>query len=311
MIPSYHEVLTSYHELVSRKAGQCGWLPAKRGGAVALYNFAYITASSHNMPFIQSFSINTDKQHPFPFNIPAIKFARQVTLNSRVTIFVGDNGSGKSTLLESIALYLNVPLIGGYIGSHPGFEAAALIKPYIEINWKWQTKKGFFFRAEDFSDFINSVEKERNKIFNDLRDLQGKVDDSIIAQMSDSMNYSLTEMRRKYGDDMQAYSHGEAYLTILQTRIEDKGVYLLDEPEAALSPLKQLSLMAFIMEVLKKDNTQFIIATHSPILMGFPDATLYEIQEEGMQAVKFKETDHYRITKTFLDNPEHYLRHLR
>lgn len=263
------------------------------------------------MPFIQSFSINTERQHPFPFNIPAVKFARDIALDSRITIFVGDNGSGKSTLLESLAFYLNVPLIGGFIGSRPGFEAAAVIKPFLDVAWKWQTKQGFFFRAEDFSDFINSVEREKNKIANDLRDLEGRVDDSVIARMSESMNYHLFEMRRQYGDNMQAYSHGEAYLTILQTRIKDKGVYLLDEPEAALSPLKQLSLMAFILEVLKDKNTQFIIATHSPILMGFPDATLYEIQEEGMQAVKFKETDHYRITKTFLDNPEHYLRHLR
>jgi predicted ATPase len=125
------------------------------------------------------------------------------------------------------------------------------------------------------------------------------------------MNYSLFEMRRQYGDNMQAFSHGEAYLNILQTRIADKGIYLLDEPEAALSPLKQLSLIAFILEVLKGNNAQFIIATHSPILMGIPDARLYEIQDDGMQEVKFKETDHYRVTKNFLDNPENYLRHLR
>jgi predicted ATPase len=108
---------------------------------------------------------------------------------------------------------------------------------------------------------------------------------------------------------MQAFSHGEAYLKILQTRIADKGIYLLDEPEAALSPLKQLSLIAFIIEVLKNKNSQFIIATHSPILMGIPNATLYEIQEDGMQQVGYKETDHYRITKRFLDDPNHYLRH--
>jgi predicted ATPase len=83
----------------------------------------------------------------------------------------------------------------------------------------------------------------------------------------------------------------------------------LDEPEAALSPLKQLSLIAFILEVLKNGNSQFIIATHSPILMGMPGATIYEIQDDTMQQVNYKETDHYRITKTFLDNPEHYLRH--
>ena len=269
--------------------------------------------SNRYMPFINSFSINTDKQNPFPFNIPAVRFAKQVRLDSRVTIFVGDNGSGKSTLLESIAFYLKMPLIGGHISSSASFEAARLINPYMELEWKKETNKGFFFRAEDFSDFINGVEKEKNKIAAELGELRGKVKDSIIEElsMSQSMNYTLREMRRIYGEDMQAFSHGEAYLKIIQTRIQDKGIYLLDEPEAALSPLKQLSLIAFILDTLKKDSSQFIIASHSPILMGIPGAILYEIQEDSMQQVKYKETDHYRITRTFLDNPEYYLRHLQ
>lgn len=96
------------------------------------------------MSFIKSFSISTDKKNPFPFNIPAVQFAKQVTVNSRITIFVGDNGTGKSTLLESLALYLNLPLISGFIKTHPGFEAARLIQPYFELEWKRQTVKGFF-----------------------------------------------------------------------------------------------------------------------------------------------------------------------
>jgi predicted ATPase len=264
------------------------------------------------MPFIKSFSINTEKKHPFPFSIPAVRFAKEIKLHSKVNIFVGDNGSGKSTLLEAIAYKLNLPLIGGFIkaNNRTGFEAAELLQPNLEIEWKRNTSKGFFFRAEDFSDFINSVENERNKIAGDLSELKGVVDDSIINRMSENMNFSLYEMRKNYGENMQAFSHGEAYLKILQTRIGDKGIFLLDEPEAALSPLKQLSLMSLILEIVKNNNTQFIIATHSPILMGIPDASLYEIQEDSMKIVDFKETDHYRITKTFLDNPEYYLRHL-
>ena len=265
------------------------------------------------MPFLTDFSIDTDKQHPFPFNIPAIRFARQVALDPGVTIFVGDNGCGKSTLLETIALHLKLPLIGGHIASTDGFEAARLLKPHLNLSWKRQTAKGFFFRAEDFSDFVNSVEREKQKIRHDLSELKGQVDDAIIEQLSQSqsMNYSLSRMRKDYGENMQAFSHGEAYLKILQTRIGNKGIFLLDEPEAALSPLKQLSLVAFILEVLKENNTQFLIATHSPILMGIPNALLYEIREEGMERVAFRETDHYRITKRFLDDPESYLRHLR
>ena len=264
------------------------------------------------MPFVKSFSVNTEKQQPFPFNIPAVKFAKEIILNSKVTIFVGDNGSGKSTLLEAIAYKINLPLIGGFIkaNNRAGFEAAGLLQPYLEIEWKRNTSKGFFFRAEDFSDFINSVENERNKIAGDLSELKGVVDESIINRMSENMNFSLYEMRKKYGENMQAFSHGEAYLKILQTRIGDKGIFLLDEPEAALSPLKQLSLIFLILEIIKSNNAQFIIATHSPVLMGIPGATLYEIQEDSMKIVDYKETDHYRITKTFLDHPDQYLRHL-
>ena len=184
------------------------------------------------MPFLRSFSINTSKTAPFPFNIPAVRAAKNVLLDA-VTIFVGDNGSGKSTLLEGLAMRLQLPLIGGHIRLTDGFEAAGLLQPYLQLEWKRETRKGFFFRAEDFSDFVNSVENERNKITSSLSDLEGVVDDSIIRQMSDSANYTLREMRKTYGDNMQAFSHGEAYLTILQTRIADKGIYLLDEPEAA------------------------------------------------------------------------------
>jgi predicted ATPase len=264
------------------------------------------------MPFINSFTINTEKQNPFPFNIPAVQFAKNIELNKGVTIFVGDNGSGKSTLLESIAYKLNFSLIGGSIKHHErsGFEASEMIEPFLEINWKRETYRGFFFRAEDFSDFVNSVENENKKIAIDLSELKGQVDDSIIDKMSESMNYNLREMRKTYGSNMQAYSHGEAFLKILQTRIGDKGIFLLDEPEAALSPLKQLSLISLILEIVKMKNAQFIIATHSPILMGIPNATLYEIQEDSMKQVEYRDTDHYRITKTFLDNPDYYLRHL-
>ena len=262
------------------------------------------------MSFIESFSINSQKKNPFPFNVLAVQLAKEIEVDNKVTIFVGDNGCGKSTLLESIALSVNLPLIGGYINEHAGFEAARILQPHLDIQWKRKTNKGFFFRAEDFSDFINSVENERRKIERDLFDLKGDVDDSVIKKMSESMNYKLYAMRKSYGENMQAFSHGEAYLKILETRIQDKGIYLLDEPEAALSPLKQLSLLFLIIEAGKKDNTQFILSTHSPIMMGIPGATIYEIKEDGMQKVQYEETDHYRITKTFLNNPASYLRHL-
>lgn len=263
------------------------------------------------MPFIQSVSLKTEKVQPFPFNIPAVRFAKNLQLGNSISIFVGDNGSGKSTLLETLAYKINLPLIGGFIeaNNRTGFDAAAVLAPHLEIEWRRNTTRGFFFRAEDFSDFLNSVERERNKLYGQLGDVRGNVPDSIIEEMERSQNFSLHQMRKNYGENMQAFSHGEAYLKILQTRIGDKGIYLLDEPEAALSPLKQLSLMALILDIVKTGNAQFIIATHSPILMGLPGAVIYQILEDEIQHVAFEETDHYRITKTFLDNPDYYLRH--
>ncbi|MGH2565288.1 MAG: AAA family ATPase, partial [Ginsengibacter sp.] len=161
------------------------------------------------MSFIRSFSITTGKQQPFPYNIPAIRFAKNIMLD-KINIFVGDNGSGKSTLLESIAYLVDLPLIGGHIKDVRDFEAARILKPYLHLDWKHDTKVGFFFRAEDFSSFLESVEKERTKLKMQLHDLYGHVKDSVIDEMIENMNHPLLEMRKKYGQDMLGFSHGEA-----------------------------------------------------------------------------------------------------
>jgi predicted ATPase len=262
------------------------------------------------MSFIKSFTISTKKVNPFPFNVPAVKFAKNISLSKGVTIFVGDNGSGKSTLLESIALSVPLPLIGGHILSRAGFDAARVLQRDLDIEWLHETAKGFFFRAEDFSDFLTSVEKEQEKHRADFRRDMEDENHQVIEKMAESANHALRNMRKEYGGDMQGMSHGEAYLKIFENRIKDKGIFILDEPEAALSPLKQLSLITMIKGLVEKGNTQFILATHSPILMGIPGATLYEISDTSMKAVDFEDTEHYQITKTFLDNPDTYLRHL-
>ncbi|RBL89945.1 AAA family ATPase [Chitinophaga flava] len=262
------------------------------------------------MPFLRSFSINATRQQPFPYNVPAVRFAKDIALDKQITILVGDNGSGKSTLLESIALHLDLPLMGGDIGMREGFEAARTLQPYLSIQQVRKPLQGFFFRAEDFSDFIYSLKRQRDRNNMYLEPLRGEVADAVINELNDGMNMALREMRRDYGENLLAFSHGEAYLKIIEEKISDNGIYLLDEPEAALSPQKQLALISYILEMVKRRNTQFIIATHSPILMGIPEAQLYEIQEEGIQPVEYQETEHYRITHSFLSNPGSYLRYL-
>ncbi|NLR67402.1 AAA family ATPase [Chitinophaga varians] len=262
------------------------------------------------MPFIRSFSLNCSRQHPFPFNVPGVRFARNIALDDRITVFAGDNGCGKSTLLETIGLYLDAPLIGGRIGGRQGFEGPRALQPFLEIQQVRRPLKSFFFRAEDFSEFLYALRRDRNRNAAHLDELKGAVADSVIEEMNNNMNPTLKSMYKDYGDSMQAFSHGEAYLKIIGEHISDNGIYLLDEPEAALSPQKQLTLMAYLLDMLKSRNTQFIISTHSPILMGIPGARLYEIQEEGIQQVDFRDTEHYRITHSFLNNPEMYLRYL-
>lgn len=260
--------------------------------------------------FIKSFSIITEKTQPFPFNILAVRHAGEIDINNAVNIFIGDNGCGKSTLLETLALKINLPLISGHISNKNSFEAAHLLLPYLDIDWINNTQKGFFFRAEDFSHFIYQVESKRTSVNSFLAQLGGELNETVLKSMGEGMNNQLQKMRKDYGEDMNAFSHGEAYLKILETRINGKGIYILDEPEAALSPSKQLALISLIMDMTKNYKSQFIIATHSPIIMGFPGALLYEIKEEGFNKTDFRDTEHYTITRSFLENPDQFLRYL-
>ena len=263
------------------------------------------------MPYLKSVHFEIEKKRNFPFDIPAIKYSRNLELDKGVNIIVGDNGTGKSTLLESLAFKLNLPLISGYIGDKDGFDAARLLKDCLSFSWYREKISGFFFRAEDFSDFINSVENEKNKLKDSVRELEGEVPKHIIDQMLESQNYRLKQIRQDYGNDMQAYSHGEAYMKIFDLRIKKKGIYLLDEPEAALSPTRQIALIASISALSLQEDVQFIIATHSPILMAITNAKIFEITEDSMEVVAYEDTSHYRITKSFLNNPETYLRYFK
>lgn len=261
------------------------------------------------MPYIRSIDINTPQTHPFPFNVPAVKHARDISL-SELNFFIGDNGTGKSTLLESIAFRLQLPHIDGSEYSKRAFQAAVLLSPYLKLTFDIDLPIGFFFRAEDFGDYLNSIDRSDAVLHGQLKELEGEVPASIIQEMKDNANYQIYHMRKSFGQDLNSFSHGEAYLKIIQEKVRSKGIFILDEPEAALSPAKQLSLIYHIKEHLKTHQSQFIIATHSPILMAIPGATLYEITENQMVQTNVEDTEHYQITKSFLNDPDLYLRHL-
>ena len=261
------------------------------------------------MPYLSSVNFNTRKAHPYPYDVPAIKFAKDIDLSNAITFLIGENGMGKSTLLESIAFRLHLPHLDGSDYTKSSFQAAKTLSPYIELTWSIERSVGFFFRAEDFGDYLNSVNRVDAQLHASLDELHDEVPESVINQIKESANYQLHHVRKNYGQSLDAFSHGEAYLHIMNEMINQRGIYLLDEPEAALSPAKQLSLIYFLNQHLQQHQSQFIIATHAPMLMAYPGATIYEITDHGMQQTALEDTDHYTVTKSFLNNPGAYLRH--
>lgn len=242
----------------------------------------------------------------FPYNVPSIKNLKQLDFESPVTFIIGDNGTGKSTLIETIACWLQLPHMDGNSYSKESFFAARKLAMDLQLLWNRDLPTGFFFRAEDFGDFMNSVDRKEVELRRQF-DLDDEVDEKILQQMLDNANFQKYQMKRNYGQNLQTFSHGEAYLHILQMQLERRGIFILDEPEAALSPNRQLSLIHLIKNHIKNGNAQYIIASHSPILMAFPNATLYEIKEDSFEKKALEEIDHFFITKNFLNNPNIFL----
>lgn len=261
------------------------------------------------MPYIKSIHLNPNRTHPYPYNVPAIALAKNIPLSNPITFLIGDNGCGKSTLLETLAYRLQLPHMDGYNYNKNCFEAAKKLTPHLEIEWDIERSVGFFFRAEDFGDFLNSVQRTDASLSNEMDYLKENIPSDILQEMKDNANHQLHRVRKNYGQELDAFSHGEAYLHIMKQQVNQRGIYILDEPEAALSPSKQLAFMYFIQNHLQHHNSQFIIASHSPMLMAYPGATIFEITDTSMKETPLEETDHYAVTKSFLNNPEAYLRH--
>ena len=222
-------------------------------------------------------------KNDYPFTIPSLRDLRELAFPTNVTFFVGENGSGKSTLLEAIADCCDFNTAGG--GRQNLYEvhkAESALGEYIRLSWLPKISNGFFLRAETFYQF---------------------------ASHTDEM--AMWE-RKKYaaygGKSLHHQSHGESFLSLFTNRFTEKAIYLLDEPEAALSPTRQLSLLKIIKDLEHK--AQFIIATHSPILLGFPNATIYSFNEGTIQPIRYEDTIHYIVTKRFLNAPESIFKEL-
>jgi predicted ATPase len=249
----------------------------------------------------------------FPFSVPAIRTLERLELGAHVTFFVGENGSGKSTLLEAIASLAGLPAVGSTeVSTDATLALQRSLTTGFRLVWNKRTRRGFFLRAEDFFGFVKRLARMRSELKDRLREVE--------TEFADASDYarnlaagparaSLAELAARYGDDLDANSHGETFLQLFRARLVPGGLYLMDEPEAALSPKSQLGLMALIADTVDRGG-QFLIATHSPILLAYPGAEIYSFDDAPIARTDYSDLEHVNLTRSFLSGPERFLRHL-
>lgn len=268
------------------------------------------------MPHLQSITVREFNQRDtdgFPFTLEIVRSLREMEFRAPVTFFVGENGSGKSTILETLACAVESITVGSEsVKTDKSLEPLRNLARYFRLAWTKRTRKGFFLRAEDFFGYAKQMRKTHEEMQQELqnvdRDYEGR---SEYAKSLAKMPYSgqLSAMQNRYGDGLDVRSHGEGFLALFQSRFVPDGLYLLDEPEAALSPSRQLTFLSALKQMVA-ENSQFIIATHSPIILAFPEAQILQFADGRIQEVKYEHLEHVNLTRDFLANPESFLRHL-
>ena len=249
----------------------------------------------------------------FPFSVPTIRTLDVLCVDSPVTFFVGENGSGKSTLLEAIAMAARLPAVGSAdLPKDESLGAQLFLSDALKLIWSRHTARGFFLRAEDFFGFTKRVSAMRSEFQAQLSEIERNyVDRSAHAKALATLpvRRSLAELEQMYGVDLDANSHGQSFLKLFSSRFVPAGLYLLDEPEAPLSPQSQLALLVMMQDMIAQ-QAQFIIATHSPMLLAFPGARIYSFDSAPVAEVPFEELDHVVLMREFLNGPERYIRAL-
>jgi predicted ATPase len=245
----------------------------------------------HDRPFLMEVALRRDKVsswNEYPFSLPVVRNLDTLALHRGVTFFIGENGTGKSTLLEAIAIGLGFNPEGGSRNFRFSTRTShSQLFQFLRLSRSARrVRDGFFFRAESYFNVATEI-------------------DTLDAEQS----FSPPIINSYGGRSLHEQSHGESFLALFGNRLAGEGLYIVDEPEAALSPTRQLSLLVMLHDLVKQ-GTQFIIATHSPILMAYPGARIYLLLEDKIKQIEYINTDHYSVTRTFLNDHRAVLRRL-
>jgi predicted ATPase len=265
------------------------------------------------MIHLQSITKKEIEEQGFPFNVPVISALEEIKFTAPVTFFVGENGSGKSTLMETIACAAGSVTVGSEsVKTDPSLAHVRKLANHLRLTWTKRTHKGFFLRAEDFFGYAKQMAQTRQELEDDIK----KVDSEYAGRSKFAKDLAklphaneLHAIKNRYGDGLNTRSHGESFLALFQSRFVPNGLYLLDEPEAPLSPIRQLAFLSALKQMIAEES-QFIVATHSPIIMAFPDAEILSFDGGKIRSVNYDELEHVTLTREFLNDPEAYLRRL-
>jgi predicted ATPase len=250
------------------------------------------------------------KLDAFPFSIPTVRKLKEVEFRRPVTFLVGENGTGKSTLLEALAAGAGSVVVGGEdVRTDKTLAHARRLAAQLKLVWAKRTHRGFFLRAEDFFGFAKRVNQTSAELEEMALDFEKELSGYGLKLAQGVVRGQRSALASRYGEDADARSHGEGFLQLFQSRFVPGGLYLLDEPEAPLSPQRQLALLSMLKQMVGQDS-QFIIATHSPILMAFPEASILSFDCAPVREIAYDEVEHVSLTRDFLSDPEAFLRHL-
>lgn len=258
--------------------------------------------------------IPASKRDRFPYDVSFVRAFERLDFTTDVTFLVGENGSGKSTFLEVLACAAGSITVGAEsVNSDPSLAAVRqLAHDQIKLTWSKRTKHGFFMRSEDFFGYARKLSRIRSDMQAELDRIDEEfADQSEFARNLARMPYvrEIQALEQSYGESLDSYSHGESFFRLFRERFTGEGLYLLDEPEAPLSPNRQLSLISMI-HMMVQQGGQFVIATHSPLLMALPGAKILSFDDGTIREVAWDKLDHVTITRSFLNDPSAYLRHL-